>query len=78
MALQSAPAQKEVTLTSGLDPELSPGVGTGLMEKVQALGSRAGSSRPPTALHTWANVQDPVPTSSTTPWPQWLGQEPSQ
>lgn len=53
MALQSAPAQKEVTLTSGLDPELSPGVGTSLMEKMQALGSQRWFQQ---ASHSFAHL----------------------
>lgn len=53
MALQSAPAQKEGTLTSGLDPELSPGAGTSLMEKMQAPGSRCWFQQ---ASHSFAHL----------------------
>lgn len=53
MALQSAPDQKEVTLTSALDAELSPGVGTSSMEKMQAPGSQCWSQQ---ASHSFAHL----------------------
>lgn len=81
MALQSAQPSMEVR-----PPHLRAGSRVCsrwdryVMEEMRAPGSQhwLQAGLPPTALHSWANVQNPVPISSTTSWPQWPSQEPSQ